>query len=238
MTDQNHDDKTERNLKKVQSKTAWAEKKRRTLADLQPQDPARVRLPPGQTWANRGWPVLDLGDQPLIAAKDWQLAVDGAVQNPLSLTFDDFMDLPHVEIERDFHCVTTWSTQDNRWSGVRFSELMDRVLPADDATHVMLTGFDRAPDTGEFYTTNLTLKDCLEDEVMLVHAWNGEPLSREHGGPVRLMVPKLYAWKSAKWLKGITLMTADAPGYWEVRGYSMTARPWDNDRFSRGPSNS
>lgn len=220
----------EADAKRVQGKIAWAQRKREALQRLAPLDPERDRLPPGQHWSGR-WPVLDLGDQPEIAPENWRLAIDGAVEEPFELGFDDLMAMPQHEVTRDFHCVTTWSTQDNLWQGVRFGDLMDRARPHGDATHVMLEGYDRAPDTGEFYTTNVALADCLEDEVMVIHARAGVPLDRAHGGPVRMMVPKLYAWKSAKWLKRITIMVGDRPGYWEVRGYSDTARPWEDDRF-------
>lgn len=220
----------EADAKRVAGKMAWAQRKKATLGQVEPLDPERDRLPPGQHWTER-WPVLDLGDQPEIARADWRLTIDGAVEAPLELDFEALSQMRQHEIRRDFHCVTTWSTQDNLWQGVRFADLMDRVQPRETATHVMLEGYDRAPDSGEFYTTNLALSDCLEDEVMLIHARAGVPLDRVHGGPVRMMVPKLYAWKSAKWLKRITLMESDRSGYWELRGYSDTARPWEDDRF-------
>ena len=129
------------------------------------------------------------------------------------------MSAPQVRKLSDIHCVTTWSRYDNRWEGVTTHELMEAVQPKPEATHVLLTSHDG-------YTTNLTIEDFGSPEALLVHSWEGKPLSRDHGGPVRLVVPHRYLWKSAKWLRRIEFATADHPGFWEVRGYHNHADPW------------
>lgn len=224
-------DDRERDRRRVERKTAFAARRRDTPADAGAQKDER--LPPGQTWAHEKWPILDLGDQPEISRRSWRLCVDGLVEEPLTLDFDGLVALGEVETADDFHCVTSWSTQGNRWKGVRFVDLMERALPSPEAAFVLFESSDTAPDTSEFYTTNLPLAACLDPSVLLVHSWNDRPLEREHGGPVRMFVPKRYAWKSAKWLKKITLLERDRPGYWEVRGYSNSAKPWEDDRYGR-----
>ncbi len=190
------------------------------------------RLPVGQHEV-RNWPVLDLGEQPEVSLADWRLEVSGHVENSVSLTWDDFMALPQVEDVSDFHCVTTWSRFDNHWKGVRFRTLAELVVPREDARFVLCTGYDRWPGTNVPYTTNLPLARALEDDVLLVHTWEGKPLPLEHGGPVRMITPKLYAWKGTKWIRRIEFLTDDRPGFWEIRGYSNTAEPWYEDRYSR-----
>jgi DMSO/TMAO reductase YedYZ molybdopterin-dependent catalytic subunit len=180
------------------------------------------KLPIGQVLTQK-WPVLDLGGRPRVAA--WGLRVTGACDHPLDLTWEAFMALPQTEDVSDFHCVTTWSKMDMPWVGVRFADLAARVLPHADATHLMCHGYDG-------YTTNLPLAEALKPDVLLVHTWEGQPLPVEHGGPVRMITPQLYAWKGAKWISRIDFMVGDKPGYWEARGYSMSARPWQDDRYS------
>jgi DMSO/TMAO reductase YedYZ molybdopterin-dependent catalytic subunit len=190
------------------------------------------RLPVGQRQV-KDWPVLDLGDVPEIDLAVWRLDVDGCVELPLSLGWSDLMALPQVEDVSDFHCVTTWSRFDNRWSGVRFADVVGPARPRAEARYVLVTAYDEDPSSGEAYTTNLALDEALEDDVLLVHGWEGRPLPREHGGPLRMITPRLYAWKGAKWIRRITLLEDDHPGFWEVRGYSNTAHPWFDDRYSR-----
>lgn len=187
--------------------------------------------PPGQHLV-RNWPVLDLGVTPRISHEDWRLELTGLVENPVTLTWDEFMALPQTEDVSDFHCVTTWSRLDNRWKGVRFRDLAELCVPTSEARFVSTTGYDIAPGTDIPYTTNLPLNRAVEDDVLLVHEWEGEPLPTEHGGPVRMITPKLYAWKGAKWIRSIEFRAEDQPGFWEVRGYSNTAEPWFDDRFS------
>jgi len=201
-----------------------------SVADERPQGsgpPNRhgmPKLPVGQRQVTN-WPVLDLGAQPTIPTSRWSLQVDGAVEEPLTLSWDDFQKLPQVEDVSDFHCVTSWSLMDQRWKGVQFSTIAALVRPLPSASHVMTYAYDG-------YTTNLPIEEALKDDVLLVHGVNGHPLPREHGGPVRMITPELYAWKGAKWIKRIEFLTEDRKGFWELRGYSNTAHPWRDDRYS------
>lgn len=189
------------------------------------------KLPIGQHVV-RNWPVLDLGDLPDIPLSAWRLDVAGEVHNPLTLTWTDFMALPQVDDVSDFHCVTTWSRYDNHWRGVRLRDIAELVVPTERARFVLFTGYDVQPGTDIPYTTNLPLARATEDDVLLVHTWEGEPLPREHGGPVRVITPKLYAWKGTKWVRRIEFLADDRHGFWEDRGYSNTAEPWLDDRYS------
>lgn len=189
------------------------------------------KLPVGQHEV-RNWPVLDLGDVPQISREEWRLEIGGLVHNPVVLDWQAFMALPQVDDVSDFHCVTTWSRFDNHWRGVRFRTLAELVVPNDDAAFVSCTGYDHMPGTDIPYTTNLPLSRAVEDDVLLVHTWQGEPLPAEHGGPVRMITPKLYAWKGTKWIRKIEFLARDRKGFWEVRGYSNSAEPWFNDRYS------
>jgi len=189
------------------------------------------QLPVGQREV-KNWPVLDIGHIPNIPRENWKLVLDGAVANPTSLNWESFNALTQVETVSDFHCVTTWSRFNNHWKGVPFRALAELAVPQDDAVFVLCEGYDRLPGNPQTaYTTNLPLARAIEDDVLLVHAWEGKPLPREHGGPVRMITPKLYAWKGAKWIHRITFLQKDQPGFWEVRGYSNTAEPWFNDRY-------
>src|SRR5450755_951533 len=178
------------------------------------------------------WPVLDLGDLPDVALADWRLEIVGLVENPVTLTWEQFMALPQVDDVSDFHCVTTWSRLDNHWRGVKFKTLAELVVPKDEAAWIICTGYDRDSNSGESYTTNLPMARSIEDDVLLVHTWEGHPLPREHGGPCRMITPKLYAWKGAKWIRKIEFLDRNRKGFWERRGYSDTAEPWFNDRYS------
>jgi DMSO/TMAO reductase YedYZ molybdopterin-dependent catalytic subunit len=189
------------------------------------------RLPIGQHEV-KNWPVLDLGSQPQVDTAAWKLEIAGLVENPVTLDWDTFLALPQVEDVSDFHCVTTWSRYDNRWRGVQFKTIAELVIPREEAGFVLCTGSDVAPGTFVSYTTNLPLARAVEDDVLLVHTWEGEPLPAEHGGPCRMITPKLYAWKGTKWIRRIDFLAKDHPGFWEVRGYSNTAEPWFNDRYS------
>lgn len=189
------------------------------------------KLPVGQHEV-RNWPVLDLGDTPHVPLSQWRLEVGGAVLNPVSLSWDDFLALPQTDDVSDFHCVTTWSRFDNHWRGVRMRDLAELVVPEDDVEFVLFTGYDVYPGTMEPYTTSLPLARATDEDVLLVHTWEGQPLPQEHGGPVRVITPKLYAWKGTKWVRRIDFLREDRLGFWEVRGYSNTAEPWHDDRFS------
>jgi DMSO/TMAO reductase YedYZ molybdopterin-dependent catalytic subunit len=185
--------------------------------------PSTNRLPPGQHEV-KNWPVLDLGVQPDVPVHKWSLTIDGLVEQPTVLTWQDFIALPQVERVSDFHCVTTWSRFDNHWKGVAFKTISDLVKPKPEAKFLFFTSHDG-------YTTNLSLAAALDD-LLLVHEWEGKPLALEHGGPVRGVVSRIYAWKGAKWIKQITFLDEDKLGFWEVRGYSNTADPFKEERFS------
>ncbi len=189
------------------------------------------QLPVGQHEV-KNWPVLDLGEHPSIDLDEWRLDVGGRVEHPFTLTWQEFLALPQVEDVSDFHCVTTWSRYNNHWRGVRFSTIAERAVPKADAAHVLCTGYDVEPLSSEPYTTNLPLARAVEDDVLLVHTWEQQPLPREHGGPCRMITPKLYAWKGAKWIRAIEFLASDRRGFWEVRGYSNSAEPWFDDRYS------
>jgi DMSO/TMAO reductase YedYZ molybdopterin-dependent catalytic subunit len=189
------------------------------------------KLPTGQRQVPN-WPVLDLGDSPVISLDTWRLEVGGRCENPFSVSWQEFLALPQAEDVSDFHCVTTWSRMDNRWQGVRFRTIAELAVPHAEATHVLCTGYDHMPGTRIPYTTNLPLSRAVEDDVLLVHTWEGAPLPQEHGGPCRMITPKLYAWKGTKWIRKIEFLAGNKPGFWEERGYSDTAEPWYDDRYS------
>ena len=209
----------------IHKKEAWAQAKRGLTEEGVPPDTRKRegRLPPGQH-ITQGWPVLDLGVHPTISFADWTLTIGGAVAQPVVWTWEDFLQQPQLASVSDFHCVTTWSTFGNQWEGVSFRHLMSIVQPQPEARFVLFSSYDG-------YTTNLPLEACADEDVLLTCKWNGEPLPTEHGGPVRMIVPKRYAWKGAKWVKAITFVERDKPGFWEVRGYSNTALPWEEDRY-------
>ena len=208
--------------KLTRTKQQWAEEGR--FLTGRHCRPETERLPPGQHLV-KNWPVLDLGIQPDISTAEWQLTIDGAVEHPDRWDFADLLAQGQSEAVSDIHCVTTWSRYDNRWTGMFTRDLVAAVGPKPEAASVTLTSEDG-------YTTNLTLADFVAEGAMLVHAWEGAPLSAEHGGPVRLIVPHLYLWKSAKWLRRITFQTEEHPGYWELRGYHMRGDPWNEERYS------
>lgn len=208
--------------KLTRSKRAWAESGKFLTGRI--ARPEAERLPPGQHLVTN-WPVLDLGRQPDIATDRWTLRIDGRVERPTTLDWAALLALPQRERVSDIHCVTTWSRYDNRWSGVSTRDLLALVDPQDEAVAVMLHAYDG-------YTTNLSLADFAAEDAMLVHHWEGKPLTRDHGGPARLVVPHLYFWKSAKWISRIELIGRDQPGFWEVNGYHMRGDPWAEQRYS------
>lgn len=207
----------------IAAKEKWAEKQKARGVTAR-ATPSRDRLPPGQKLTT-GFPVLDLGIQPQIPLADWRLKLDGLVEQPASLTWSELNALPQVEDVSDFHCVTTWSKYDCRWGGVAFTTLYERVRPKPEARFVYFTGYDG-------YSTNVALEQCLDDDVLIATSFESQPVSREHGGPARVIIPKLYAWKGAKFVRGITFLAEDKLGFWEVRGYSNTADPWTEDRYA------
>ena len=202
---------------------AKAKKKAAEQKRLPPRRARGGRVPPGQEIVTK-WPVLDLGHQPLISPREWSLSIKGAVAKPRDFDWDAFMVLPQSNIEADIHCVTAWSMLDNVWGGVSTRDLLAAVAPREDARHVMLHSHDG-------YRTNVSLARFGAEDALLAHHWNSQPISREHGGPVRLVIPALYFWKSAKWIRQITFLTADVKGYWEALGYHNEGDPWREERY-------
>lgn len=190
--------------------------------DVRPTD--RDRTPPGQV-LTRKWPVLHAGHVPRVDPATWQFRIWGAVEEPLAIAWAAFEALPRREVLCDIHCVTRWSRHDNRFAGVPVQELLRRVNLLPTATHVLVHA---APD----YTTNLPLEDLDRPENLLATHHDGELLAPEHGGPIRLVVPHLYAWKSAKWVTAIELLPEDRRGFWEENGYHAYGDPWREQRFS------
>ena len=205
----------------LERKEAWAAKMRSLPART---ERVEGRLPPGQHTVKE-LPVLDLGIYPEVAAPDWQLQIGGLVESSLTLDWEGLMALPQVDTTSDFHCVTTWSKYDCAWGGVPMAEILDRVKPTDEAGFVLFASHDD-------YTTNLPVTALFAPDALLATSLDGEPLSVKHGGPVRVVIPQLYAWKSAKFINRIDFLAEDVPGYWEQRGYSNTADPWLEERFS------
>ncbi len=183
----------------------------------------RRRLPPGQRLTD-GWPVLHYGSIPRIDRYTWEFRISGLVEKEVALSWEQFMALPQTRTRSDIHCVTTWSKYDNDWEGVRFRDLIALARPTPGATHAMFHCYGG-------YTTNVPLSELMGDEVLLAHHHDGRPLDAEHGGPLRGVVPNLYFWKSAKWVRGIELMAEDRPGFWEMYGYHMHGDPWTEERY-------
>nr|BBH92829.1 sulfite oxidase-like oxidoreductase [Thermogemmatispora argillosa] len=180
------------------------------------------RLPPGQ-YLTKKWPVLSYERTPSFPP-DWRLKITGEVEHPFELTWEEFLALPRVTITTDIHCVTTWSRFDNTWEGVHIREILKRARPLPSARYVMAHSW-----TG--YTTNMPLSSLDDDDVLIAIKHDGKDLEPDHGGPVRLVVPKLYFYKSAKWLDGLEFMAEDRPGFWEMRGYHNRGDPWKEERY-------
>jgi DMSO/TMAO reductase YedYZ molybdopterin-dependent catalytic subunit len=182
------------------------------------------RLPPGQVLTEK-WPVLTYGETPRADLASWSFRVHGLVAEEFSWTWKEFLELPRVRVTSDIHCVTRWSRFDNTWEGVAVREIFRRVPVSPAAVAVMVHS-----EGG--YTTNIALSDLLQDDVLLAIRHDGRDLPVEHGGPCRLVVPKLYFWKSAKWARAFEVMDVNAPGFWEENGYHMRADPFREERFS------
>ena len=208
--------------KLVRSKQQWARDGR--LLTGKTARPEEERLPPGQRLVTN-WPVLDLGVQPAVAREDWQLSVEGDVANPSMWDWASFTALPQLEDVSDIHCVTQWSRYDNRWQGVATRTICDLVQPGPDVRHVILHSYDG-------YVTNVTLEHFSDADCLIAHSHDGVPLTREHGAPARLIIPKYYFWKSAKWIRRIVFAKADQRGFWEQRGYHNRGDPWLEERYS------
>jgi DMSO/TMAO reductase YedYZ molybdopterin-dependent catalytic subunit len=183
------------------------------------------RIPPGQSRTKK-WPVLDAGGPPRVDLTRWQLRLTGLVNQPAAFTWQEFLDLPHTRVFSDFHCVTRWSRLGNIWEGVSTAELIARAGGLQpEAQYVLAHGYDRG------FTTNLPLSDFLAEDALVAFLHDGEPISLEHGGPARLIVPRLYAWKSAKWLSQLEFLPSDRAGFWENNGYHMRGDPWAEERY-------
>ncbi len=183
------------------------------------------RVPPGQVLTEK-WPVLHYGSVPKINTATWNLKIKGQVVQEKSIIYEEFMALPRVKVFSDIHCVTTWSKLDNLWEGVSTRELKKLVEIKPEAKFVIIHG------AGSF-TTNLPIDDFFEIDVLLAIKHNNEPISPDHGAPVRLVVPRLYFWKSAKWVTGIEFSASDKPGFWESAGYHNHGDPWKEERYRR-----
>ena len=194
----------------------------RTRSVLSPADLKR-RTPPGQTLTDK-FPILTYGPTPTFDPGTWDFRMWGLVENEVRWSYSEFMALPPTKVVADFHCVTTWSRLDNEWEGVSFRELLTHVTPLPDAAFVMIHC-----DGG--YTTNLSIEALVDDDVLFAYHHDGEDLDPEHGWPLRSIVPKLYAWKSAKWVRGLEFMSHDRPGFWEQNGYHMNGDPWTEERY-------
>lgn len=184
------------------------------------------RVPPGQVLTKNGkWPVLHTGLVPEYDLSTWDFKTLGLVERPLALSWDAFQKLPRVKVQADFHCVTTWSRLDMQWEGVPFRAIVELTRPKPQVRHVMAYGdYD--------YSTNVPLEVLLDSDVLLATHEGGLPLSADHGYPLRLSVPKRFAWKSAKWLRALEFMDKDRRGFWEARGYHNNAEPFAEERFS------
>ncbi|HKW91456.1 MAG TPA: sulfite oxidase-like oxidoreductase [Methylomirabilota bacterium] len=188
------------------------------------QDKLARRTPPGQV-LTRKWPVLTYGLTPRFDPRTWSFRCVGLVERELGFTWEEFLALPRTEVTCDIHCVTRWSRLDNRFEGVAMREILGRLRPKPEAKYVLVHA---DPD----YTTNLPLAALLDDDVLLALKHDGQDLSPDHGGPLRLVVPKLYFWKSAKWVRGLEFVDVNPPGFWELNGYHMNADPWTEERYS------
>tara|TARA_A100001037_G_scaffold203435_1_gene181959 strand:- start:7124 stop:7732 length:609 start_codon:yes stop_codon:yes gene_type:complete len=193
-------------------------------ADMQTQDHNILsRTPPGQKLTDK-FPVLTYGDIPHIPLSEWIFTINGLVNKKISYNWEEIMSLKQTLLTKDFHCVTQWSRLDNLWEGIRVKELIGHNNLKSNAKHALIYCYGG-------YTTNLPSEVLLEEDVLLAHKHDGNPLSPEHGGPMRLIVPKLYAWKSAKWVKGINFMETEELGFWENLGYHSYGDPWKEQRF-------
>ena len=182
------------------------------------------RLPPGQ-YRTEKWPVLHYGNIPRIDLATWEFAVTGDVEETRRWSWDEFTSLPRTTVRCDIHCVTAWSRFDNTFEGVAFREVMRHIRPRAGSEFVMAHSYGG-------YTTNIRLADLLGEDVLFAVQHDGKPLAPEHGWPCRLVVPKLYFWKSAKWVQGIEFLHAEQPGFWEQNGYNIHGDPWKEERYS------
>ncbi len=190
-------------------------------ADLPAETAARI--PPGQ-YLTQKWPVLHYGPVPPFNPRTWDFRVFGNVENEFKLNWEEFQKLEQTTVQADMHCVTTWSRLDQKWEGIPFAKIIELAKPKSDTKFVIAHS-----EYG--FTANTPLEYCTRDDCLIALRANGEPLTAEHGSPARLVVPPLYAWKSAKWLRGIEFRDTDAPGFWERNGYHNTGDPWKEQRY-------
>ena len=193
-------------------------------ADTRESPRQEPRLPPGQILTDK-WPVLHHGPVPRVDLAKWDFKVFGLVEHPARWTHEEFRSLPRIRVRSDIHCVTRWSRYDNLWEGVAVREVLRRAAPKPDARHAVI-------HAEQGYTTNLPVRELLNDDVLLADKHDGADLTPEHGWPLRMVVPHRYFWKSAKWVRAIELVAADRPGFWEENGYHNDADPWKEERFS------
>jgi DMSO/TMAO reductase YedYZ molybdopterin-dependent catalytic subunit len=193
-------------------------------AIISPDTKRDKRLPPNQS-LTRKWPVLDASGIPRIDLRKWNFRVGGLVDRQLSFTWEEFQTLPRTTVFADFHCVTRWSKLDNTWEGVSTREIMNRAGVKSEARFVLAYGYDYG------WTTNMPLENFASEDALFADKHDGEAIPPEHGGPLRLIVPQLYAWKSAKWVKRVEFLDMDKAGYWEDGGYHMVGDPWKEQRF-------
>lgn len=185
----------------------------------------KEKVPPGQYLVRDRWPILTYGPTPEADLSTWNFTMDGLVENPVRFSWGEWNELPTVEVVADMHCVTSWSKLENVWMGVPARHLLDIAKPTLEAKF-----FSAFCDGG--YTTNLPIEELYEDDVLFATHHNGKPLETVHGYPMRLVIPRLYAWKSAKWLRGIEFLAEDRPGFWEENGYHSYGDPWKEQRYS------
>jgi len=191
--------------------------------ELERQRQSEGRLPPGQALTLK-WPVLHYGSVPRFDPRTWNFRIAGLVEKPVQLSWEEFTSLPQKEVVADMHCVTRWSRFDNRWEGVPVVEVMKLVTVKPEAHYVLVHG-------EQGFTANLPLEDFLRPTSLFAFRHDGQPLTPDHGYPVRLVVPHLYAWKSVKWARGLEFLERDAPGFWEENGYHIYGDPWKEQRF-------
>ncbi|MEQ9483554.1 sulfite oxidase-like oxidoreductase [Coleofasciculus sp. F4-SAH-05] len=188
-----------------------------------PEPEQSDRVPPGQ-YLTKGFPVLTYGETPDVNIDDWEFRVWG-LATPKTWRWSDMMAMPQHDFTKDFHCVTRWSKLDVQWTGIRVTDFISQVELDPKATHVMQHCYGG-------YTTNLTLDEFVREDNFFAHTLLGEPLPPEHGGPLRLVVPHLYAWKSAKWINGLEFLDHEESGFWERNGYHRRGEPWAEERYS------
>ena len=182
------------------------------------------RVPPGQSPTVK-WPVLSLGPTPRVSTTEWTLSIDGAVEEPYTLDWEQFTQIAQTEWHGDIHCVTRWSKFNMDWRGADVKALIERARPTPDASHLLAHCYGG-------YTTNMPLSDVTEHPALIAHEADGTPLDGDHGGPARLLVPHLYLWKSAKWVSRLQLLDHDELGFWERNGYHHRGDPWSEERYS------